>query len=183
MELYLHFSVHLHDLAVKHSDNYTVTTFLRYWLLAFRGTVWVILLMKQQFAITHTICQTMIPTLLNSWVTNAPSIKMSCPPKKNCLSLYFCKILTCLRVGLLRIYQVFFCLLYNCVLVGYERLLFLERYVCDRFEWAGMSPHGRWVSFPYNPAIVQITLSSVKHCVSLIKVDCFHAPWNETLLQ
>jgi hypothetical protein len=35
-----------------------------------------ILLMEQQFVITHTICQTEIPGLLDSWVTNTPSVKM-----------------------------------------------------------------------------------------------------------
>ena len=32
--------------------------------------------MKQQFAVTHTLCQTEIPALLDSWATNTPSVKM-----------------------------------------------------------------------------------------------------------
>jgi hypothetical protein len=31
--------------------------------------------MKQQFAITRTLCQTEIPVLLDSWATNTPSVK------------------------------------------------------------------------------------------------------------
>ena len=37
--------------------------------------VWCI---KQQFVITHTICQTDIPASLHFWVTNAPSVRMLC---------------------------------------------------------------------------------------------------------
>ena len=40
-----------------------------------------ILFMKWQFAVTRTIHQTEIHTLLDSWVTNAPSVKMLGPPK------------------------------------------------------------------------------------------------------
>lgn len=32
--------------------------------------------MKEQFVITHTICQTEIPTLLDSWVKNTRSVKI-----------------------------------------------------------------------------------------------------------
>ena len=35
-----------------------------------------------------------------------------------------------------------------------------------------MRPHGWWCSLPHRPAITQITLSSVKHCLSLREVDC-----------
>jgi len=38
--------------------------------------------------LTHTIPQTEIPPLLDSWVKNAPSIKLVCP-QRNCFSLYF----------------------------------------------------------------------------------------------
>jgi len=38
-------------------------------------------LMKQQSVVTRTICQTEIITLLDSWVTNAPSIKILCHQK------------------------------------------------------------------------------------------------------
>jgi len=34
--------------------------------------------MKLQFVITHTTCQTEIPTLLDTWVKNTPSVKMMC---------------------------------------------------------------------------------------------------------
>jgi len=48
-------------------------------------------LMKQQFVVTHTICQTEILALLDSSVTNAPSIKILCPQKNGlfhkCLTL------------------------------------------------------------------------------------------------
>ena len=47
-----------------------------------------ILLMKQQFVITHIIHQTWIPTLLDSWITNRPSVKMLCSPKKKLTSPY-----------------------------------------------------------------------------------------------
>ena len=42
-------------------------------------TVLYLSLMKQQFVITHTTRHTEIPTLLDSWVTNTPSIQMLCP--------------------------------------------------------------------------------------------------------
>jgi len=47
-----------------------------------------------------------IPAFVESWVTNTPSVKMSCP-KRNCLYLYFRKNMACLSVDLLRICQVF----------------------------------------------------------------------------
>jgi len=61
--------------------------------------------MKQQFAVTHTVRQTELPALLDSWFTNIPSVKMLCQQKKT-VSLYFHKNITCLYVGLLRIGQV-----------------------------------------------------------------------------
>jgi hypothetical protein len=63
-------------------------------------------LMKWQYVITDLIRQSEIPALLDSGVTSIPSVKMFCP-QKNCLSLYFCKNITCLIVGLLRIGHVF----------------------------------------------------------------------------
>jgi len=36
--------------------------------------------MKRQ-DVTHTIRQKVIPALLDSWVTNTPSVKMLCPQK------------------------------------------------------------------------------------------------------
>jgi len=49
--------------------------------------------MKQQFVPTHTFPQTEIPSLLDSWVKNTPSVKMLYP-QKNCFSLYFHKNIT-----------------------------------------------------------------------------------------
>ena len=37
--------------------------------------------MKQQFFLTHTVCQIEIHALLHSWVTNALSVKTLCPQK------------------------------------------------------------------------------------------------------
>ena len=37
--------------------------------------------MGKQFVVTHAICPTEIPALLDSWVTNTPSVKMLCPQK------------------------------------------------------------------------------------------------------
>jgi hypothetical protein len=36
---------------------------------------------------------------------------------------------------------------------------------------------------PHSPATAQITLSSVKLCLSLSEVYCFHALWDEAVLQ
>ena len=44
--------------------------------------------MKQQFVVTHTIRQIKIPALLDSWVTNTPSVKMLCPQKEIASSSY-----------------------------------------------------------------------------------------------
>jgi len=45
--------------------------------------------MEQQLVITHTICQTEIPALQESLVTNTPSVTMLCPQhKKKTASLY-----------------------------------------------------------------------------------------------
>ena len=63
--------------------------------------------MKQQFVVTHTIRQTEIPALVDSCLTNTSSVTMLSKKK----SLYFCKNITFLSVGLLMICQVFFCLL------------------------------------------------------------------------
>ena len=71
--------------------------------------------MKQQFIITHAIHQTEIPTLLDSLVTNTPTAKMLHSQKKNYLSLYFYKYVTCLSVGLLRISQVFLSAVKLCI--------------------------------------------------------------------
>jgi hypothetical protein len=63
------------------------------------------LLNKRQFVVTHTILQTEIPALV-SWIEHDDSVKILCP-QINGLSLYFYKNIICLRVGLLRIGQVF----------------------------------------------------------------------------
>jgi hypothetical protein len=39
------------------------------------------LLMKQQVVVTHKFRQTEIPAVLDSWVTNTPSVKILCPRK------------------------------------------------------------------------------------------------------
>ena len=44
--------------------------------------------MKWQFIVTHTVCQTEIPTLPDSGVTNTPSVKMLCP-QTSCLCVCF----------------------------------------------------------------------------------------------
>jgi len=41
--------------------------------------------MKQQFVVIHTIPRTKIPVLLDSSLTNTPSVKMLCQ-KKKCFS-------------------------------------------------------------------------------------------------
>ena len=89
--------------------------------------------MKGEIVVTHTINQTDIPALLDTRVTNTPSVKMLCP-QNNCMSLYFRRNITCLRVGLLKIGQAFFCLPQNCVQVVYETLLSYERYllICNQ---------------------------------------------------
>jgi hypothetical protein len=45
-------------------------------------------LMKQQFIVTHTVRQNEILALVDSWVTDAPSIKMLSPREKTRFSLY-----------------------------------------------------------------------------------------------
>ena len=66
--------------------------------------------MKQQFVITHATPQTELPALLDIWVTNTPFVKMLYP-QKNYFSLYFCKNITCLYVGVRSNCQIFFCTL------------------------------------------------------------------------
>ena len=39
------------------------------------------MLIKHKFVTTHKIRQTGVPALLDSWVTNTPSVKMLCPQK------------------------------------------------------------------------------------------------------
>jgi len=65
-------------------------------------------LTKRQVVVTHTIRQKVIPALLDSWVTNKPSVKMLCPQKKNCFSLYSHKNITRINVGLLMIGHVLY---------------------------------------------------------------------------
>jgi hypothetical protein len=93
-------------------NNYNTHIVIRgHWYLMIIHLMWLsvgkipISLMKQQFVVTHTIRQTEIPALLDSWVTNAPSVKML-QPQKNCFSLYFHRNIACLSVSL-RICQVF----------------------------------------------------------------------------
>ena len=86
--------------------------------------------MKRQSVITQAICQTEIPALLDSWATNTLSVKMLCP-QKNCLSLYFCKNITCLSVGLLRMGQVSSVSGKISLSTGYNKSLFQERYISN----------------------------------------------------
>jgi hypothetical protein len=74
-------------------------------LLLYQTAESYLLLLKQQFVVTHTIHQSEIPALLDRWVTNTPSVKMLCP-QKNCFSIYFCKNISCLNVVQLIILQV-----------------------------------------------------------------------------
>jgi len=63
--------------------------------------------MKQQ-AVTHTIHQTEISALLDSWVKNTTFVKMLCPQKiaSTCI---FVKNLTCLNDGSITVLSRFFC--------------------------------------------------------------------------
>ena len=58
-----------------------------------------------QFVVTHAIPQTEIPALQYSWVKY--TFRQNVVFTNNCLSLHFCKNITCLRVCLLEICQVF----------------------------------------------------------------------------
>ena len=68
--------------------------------------------------------------------------------------------------------------------------------VCDRFffytnastfrDWflrTGMRSRGQWVGLPHSSAIAQVSLSTVKLCISVIDVNCFRVLWSETLVQ
>ena len=61
--------------------------------------------MKQQCVVTHTVRQTDIPALLDSTVTNTPSVTKLWP-QTNSFHLHFRKNITHLRVGVLRICPV-----------------------------------------------------------------------------
>jgi hypothetical protein len=54
---------------------------------------------NHQFSVTHTIRQTKIPALVDSWVTNTLFVKMY--SEKNCFLFYFRTNETRLTVGLL----------------------------------------------------------------------------------
>lgn len=45
----------------------------------------------------------------------------------------------------------------------------------DCFQGIGMRPRGRWFHFPHYPATAHFTRRSVKLCIWLRKVHCFHA--------
>jgi hypothetical protein len=110
-------------------------------------------LMKQQFLITHTICQAQIPALLDRYVKNTRSVKVWCPQKK-CVSLCFCKNIACLHVSLLRIFQVFSFSPIRLCFGGYDKLLFHEQFVfdgllavadvCWDLEWVGIAWWWYW---------------------------------------
>ena len=48
--------------------------------------------MKEQLDVTHTICQSEIPALIDNWAANASSVKTM--QKKKSFHLYFCKNIT-----------------------------------------------------------------------------------------
>jgi len=55
-------------------------------------------LMKDQFVVTHTIHQTEIATLLDSWVTDISSVKNACPQKLLCIFSCNPNMLKCFSV-------------------------------------------------------------------------------------
>jgi hypothetical protein len=97
--------------------------------------------MKRLFVSNHTILQIDVSILLDSLVTNPPSVKMMCPykhticqnvvAKKNCLTLYFCKNKTCLSDGVWRIGQIF-SVVCKTVYLWVTTLLFHERCVSSQ---------------------------------------------------
>ena len=88
------------------------------------STVENIMFMRWQFVITHTILHTEFRALLDSWVTNTPSVKMLWP-QKNCWP-YISKKHNMFKCWSVEDQLCCFCLLYNCVLVDYDKLLFHE---------------------------------------------------------
>jgi hypothetical protein len=83
---------------------------------------------KQQFVLTHTIRQSEIPALLDSWITNTSSVKML-PPQKIAWS-YIRKNVTCVNFGQWKVGQGF---PVSCKFVdrwfATSKLLFLERHI------------------------------------------------------
>jgi len=67
----------------------------------------------------HTICQTEIPALLDSWVTNTPTLTTFVTTKKLLVLIFSQKYNSSTEDR-----SSFFCLLKNSVLVGYDKLLF-----------------------------------------------------------
>jgi len=61
--------------------------------------------LKRQFFVMHTVCQTESSVFLDNCVTDTSSVTILCPQRSR-LSLYFLKKITCLMVCLLRIGQV-----------------------------------------------------------------------------
>ena len=64
-------------------------------------------LLKERFAVTHTIRQSKIPALLESQVTKHTFCQNHVSTQTNCFSLYLRKNLTWLKVCILRTCQVF----------------------------------------------------------------------------
>ena len=62
----------------KGSGEKILAPLLRAPVLSCPFSIWNILLKKQEFVVTHTICRTYIPASINSWVKNTPSIKQYC---------------------------------------------------------------------------------------------------------
>jgi hypothetical protein len=80
--------------------------------------------MKLQIVVPLTFRETECPLLLDSWVTNTPSVKMSCLQKRNCFYSYFLKNITFINVDLLRIgNRVKMCI------GGLRQSLFRDRYI------------------------------------------------------
>jgi hypothetical protein len=82
--------------------------------------------MKQLLFITHTINQTEIPVLLDSWVTNTG--QSQCCVHKKLHVLIFPYKPNMLKCWSIKDWSSFFCLLQNCVCVGYDNFLFHEQY-------------------------------------------------------
>jgi len=62
------------------------------------GRHFLIFLMTQQFVVAYTIPQNIF-ALLDSWVTNTPSVQMLCPQKRKNCYLYFRKNKICLHLA------------------------------------------------------------------------------------
>ena len=71
--------------------------------------------MKQQFVLTHTFRQTEISSLLDTWITNKPSVKMLCSHIKIIVSPYHHHHLLLLNLRMFRLLSLFLSLNLNLV--------------------------------------------------------------------